>query len=259
MPNDVSLDGWLGLNDQLIDMGRKVLAYLSDPERGRFRPNLILLGFARKAIKTLEGIQLPTRNDAWEEAQVLTRVAFEVRATFDCFCLMVSENPADACRRVFDALMLSKMEQTHNYNNEEFQKAIDRPSWEAMIEKITSRYTPAEVESLKRNGFTGLSIEQRCQKAVHNHVYQIMYRNLSRNVHATDFVEQLGEWVFDDAYVSGYRHVRNCTVLYLGNWSVGGIIIRADIDGQFEADVAALLARQEDLMADSDSLASPGQ
>jgi len=193
VPKNVSIEDWYALNDQLLVIGRKVVGHLSAPEQKQMPPNAILAGFARKAVKTLEGIQLLARNEAWEEAQVLTRVIFELRVTFDCFWDMLMDKPDDACYRVLAAMMLEKMKQIRSYPNERFQSGVDRPSWDTLIAEISGRYSPSELESLKKNGFTGLSVEQRSQKAGHSHVYQIMYRNLSRNVHATDLVEQLGE------------------------------------------------------------------
>ncbi len=74
-----------------------------------------------------------------------------------------------------------------------------------------------------------------------------MYRNLSRNVHATDFVEQIGELVLDEAYLSAYLRVRNHTVLFIGNWSAGGIIIRADIDERCRSEIRVIQDRQKEL------------
>lgn len=94
MANEVTINDWYGLNVQMLAIGRSLIDYLSAPDRKRLPPNAILAGFARKAVKTLEGIQLLAKNDAWEEAQVLTRVIFELRATFDCFLGYVDPEPA---------------------------------------------------------------------------------------------------------------------------------------------------------------------
>jgi len=236
-----------------------VIEYMSAPEKKRLPPNAVLVGFARKAIKTLEGIQLLAKNESWEEAQVLTRVIFELRATFDCFWDMWMAKPEDACRRVLDAMMLEKMKQIRSYTNKDFQEGVGRPVWDTAIDEISSRYPAAELEAMKKNGFTGISVEARCQKAGHGHVYQIMYRNLSRNVHATDFVEQIGELVFDEAYLSRYRRVRNHTVLFIGNWSAGGIMIRTDIDKQGKAEIRALQDKQKQLMEIFKTFAAPGE
>lgn len=259
MSKEVSIDDWFGLNEQLLGIGRKVVAHLSAPERKKLPPNAILAGFARKATKTLEGIQLLAKNDGWEEAQVLTRVLFELRVTFDCFWDMLMADPEQACRRVFDAMMLEKMKQINTYRNEQFQKDVDRTSWDSVIAEISGRYSASELEALKKNGFTGLTVEQRSQKVGHNGVYQIMYRNLSRNVHGTDFVEQLGELVFSESHLSGYRRARNHTVLFVGNWSAGGIIIRADVEDLCQTEVSALQARQKEMMAVFGTLSSPGE
>lgn len=200
-------------------------------------------GFARKALKTLDGIQLLAKNDAWEEAQVLARVIFELRATFDCFWKMLADDPKDACRRVIDAMMLEKMKQINSYKSDRFQSAIDRAGWDSVSAQIVARYPENELEALKKHGFTGVSIERRCQIAGYSHVYQVMYRNLSRNVHATDFTEQLGELVLDESYFNDFRRIRNCSVLSLGNWSAGGIIICADIDHICESELKTIQER----------------
>lgn len=249
MPKHVSIDDWYELNDQLLTIGRTVVAELLAPDQKRMPQNAILAGFARKAVKTLEGIQLLAKSEAWEEAQVLTRVIFELRVTFDCFWSMLLNKPEDACRRVFDAMVLEKMKQIRSHPNEPFQRGIDRSHWDTTIAEISGRYSTSELESLKKNGFTGISVEQRSQKAGHSQAYQIMYRNLSRNVHATDFMEQLGEFMFEESYLSEYRRRRNHTVMYFGNWSAGGIILQADIDDRFKSDVPKLHARQQELMS----------
>lgn len=257
MPDEISIDDWYRLNDQLLAAGRKVVAHLGAPDQKRLPPNAILAGFTRKAVKTLEGIQLLAKNDAWEEAQVLTRVVFELRVTFDCFWDMLMSDPGVACRRVFDAMMLEKMKQIRSYPDEQFQRGVNRPSWDTVIAEISGRYTPSELAALKKHGFTGQSVEQRSLKAGYSHVYQIMYRNLSRNVHATDFVEQLGEITFDNAYMSGYRQTRNHTVLFIGNWSAGGVILRADIDKLCRSELPALYARQRELTSVFGPLCGP--
>ena len=199
------------------------------------------------------------KNDAWEEAQVLTRVVFELRVTFDCFWDMLTADPEKACRRVVDAMILEKMKQINSHRNEQFQKGVDRPAWDTIIAEISGRYSVGELESLKKNGFTGLTVEQRSQKAGHNAVYQIMYRNLSRNVHGTDFMEQLGELVFGESYLSGYRRARNHTVLYVGNWSAGGIIILADVANLCQPEVSAPEVQQQELMAVFGTLRGPNE
>jgi len=65
--------------------------------------------------------------------------------------------------------------------------------------------------------------------------------------------------VFDEAYLSEYRNTRNHTVLFIGNWSAGGIIIRADIDELCKSEVTALQARQKELMSVFGSLAVPDE
>lgn len=160
---------------------------------------------------------------------------------------------------MFDAMLLEKMKQIRSYANKEFQERVGRPAWDTAIGDISSRYTSAELDAMKKNGFTGISVEQRCQKAGHVQVYQIMYRNLSRNVHGTDFAEQLGEFAFDEAYLSEYRRIRNHTVLFIGNWSAGGIIIRADIDERCKSELRVIHDRQKEMMAVFSTFSGPGR
>ena len=45
------------------------------------------------------------------------------------------------------------------------------------------------MNKIKKHGFSGLNVEQRAQQAGLSDHYNIVYRNFSRNVHSTDFME----------------------------------------------------------------------
>src|SRR5262249_11327638 len=152
-----------------------------------------------------------------------TRVLFELRATFDCFWQQLTTNPKLACQRVFDAMMLEKFKQIRVVNRPDFPKAGERPSWEVAIKEIEGRYSEQDLKAIKKNGFTGMSVEERCRSTGLQPVYDIMYRNLSRNIHSTDFVEQIGEAALPEQDFNGYRRIRDYTVLYIANFSAGGI------------------------------------
>lgn len=248
MADASSIENWLALNEGLLEIGKGVVAHLSHPEKSRQPPNAILAGFSRKAVKSLGAIQLLVKQGFWEEAQVLTRVIFELRATFDCFLKMLRDDPETACRRIFDAMTLEKMKQIRSYSNPSFQQVIRRPEWDKRIATVESRYSEKELAALKKHGFSGMSVEDRCRTAGHSNVYQIIYRNLSRNVHSTDFFEQIGGLFFDDLYTSGYRSIRDDTVLFVGNWSAGGIIIPSDIDDIFKDKIKSTQEQQKQLM-----------
>jgi len=56
-------------------------------------------------------------------------------------------------------------------------------------EEIKSRYSEADFKKLKKYGFTGMNLEQCAIKTENKEDYDIFYRNFSRNIHATDYME----------------------------------------------------------------------
>lgn len=152
----------------------------------------IILAFIAKARDTLRAIILLYRNNLVHEAQSQIRVIFELRVTFDAFVLLLREDIQSACNRVLDAIMLQKVKQARASDFLGLDLIPGAPTPETLEQneaEIIAKYSDKEARALKREGFSGVSVEQRAIKAGLKHQYDIVYRNFSRNVHSTDFME----------------------------------------------------------------------
>lgn len=136
-----------------------------------------------------------------------------------------------ACMRVMDAVMLEKIKQVRASDFKGLDLIHDAPTPGQFLElesEIANRYSASEFEKLKRYGFTGVNIEQRAKQSGLSTEYNIVYRNFSRNVHSTDFLELLLQE--DPNLIGGDHNIyleqrdRVCCELVL--ISVAGIINR---------------------------------
>ena len=181
--------------DGLLAVGKDVVWALEFVVESAPVGHQIALGFLRKAVHSLEAIQLLARNNLFEECQILTRAVFELRVTFEMFARMLAENPRVACERVLDAMVLDKIRQLESVDY--YQDALEeiRPSradWKPIQTDVFARYPKSDLNKLKRHGFTGLSVEERCRQTNNLETYNTVYRNFSRNTHSTDYAEQFG-------------------------------------------------------------------
>jgi hypothetical protein len=122
------------------------------------------------------------------EAQSLVRILFEVSISFDAFLRLLSQDAQAACHRMLDAVMLDKIRQQRasGFAGHELVAGAPGPD-----ECDASRYSSEQLKNLRRNGFSGLTVEARAQRADRQEHYNIVYRNFSRNVHGDDFTELL--------------------------------------------------------------------
>lgn len=77
---------------------------------------------------------------------------------------------------------------------------------------------------LRRHGFTGVPIEQRATLTGHEVAYSVVYRNFSRNVYSTDYVEsyiKAGIYKGDDD--AQYYELRDVVALYTTHFSAAGM------------------------------------
>jgi len=102
----------------------------------------------------------------------------------------------------------------------ELQQHLD-----ANEEAIASRYSEDELARLRRNGFTGLPIEQRAAMTGHVDAYNIAYRNFSRNIHSTDYLESyLKIGAYKIAGKDSYRESRDVAAHYTAHFSAVGMV-----------------------------------
>lgn len=152
----------------------------------------ILLGFLTKSNHSLEGILLLYRRSLYHEAQSIIRIIFELAVTFLSFVKILQKNPKDACLRVWDSVMLEKIKQQKASKFKGLHLIPDAPVAQELLDQeheIAQRYSESEIKKIKKHGFSGLNVEQRANQVGLSEYYNIVYRNFSRNVHSTDFME----------------------------------------------------------------------
>lgn len=152
----------------------------------------ILLGFLTKSNHSLDAITLLYKRSLFHEAQSLIRIIFELFVTFLAFERMLRRDPMDAAIRVWDSVMLEKIKQQKMSEFKGLDLIPGAPTPQDLLDQeveITNRYSDLELKKLKKHGFSGLNVEQRARQAGLSDHYNIVYRNFSRNVHSTDFME----------------------------------------------------------------------
>ncbi|MHB8109435.1 MAG: DUF5677 domain-containing protein [Syntrophorhabdaceae bacterium] len=152
----------------------------------------ILLSYLRKTNNSLEAIIMLYEHSLFHEAQSLIRILFELHTTLLSFVDMLQHDPIEACKRVWDSVMLEKVKQQRASNFEGLDLIPGAPSREQLIEtedNIKRRYSNADLGKIRKNGFSGLNVEQRAKQAGLSSIYDIVYRNFSRNIHSTDIME----------------------------------------------------------------------
>ena len=101
---------------------------------------------------------------------------------------MAAKDPHDAFFRLRDSMMFEKIKQARAANfmgiPAEMIKNLENDE-----KDIASRYAPEDLHRMRKHGFTGVPIEQRASLTGHEAAYSVVYRNFSRNVHSTDYME----------------------------------------------------------------------
>lgn len=213
---------WKLLNRDL----RRVCQALVDRliARGTTDPFIAIAGaFLHKATETLSAVNVLYANHLEEPAQVLVRVLFELRINFDCFLKMAREDIAGACARIRDTMMLEKIRQARASEfggiSDELRRKIEQDE-----KDIEARYNADDLTRMRRHGFTGVPIEQRATLTGHEVAYSIVYRNFSRNVHSTDYVESyIKAGIYKGEDDSEYYKSRDVVALYTAHFSAAGM------------------------------------
>jgi hypothetical protein len=213
---------WKKLNWELYRASENILGCLRDRvAEYPGDPSLaIALGFVVKATKTLKAVNILYDSHLEEQAQVLVRVLFELRLNFDCFLRMIIDDLRGTCLLVTDSMMLEKIKQI---KASDFAGVSDelKQEYEEFDKDMSSRYTPSKLRNMAKYGFTGVSIEGRARLTGHEDAYNIVYRNFSRNVHSTDYVEHSVHLSGEDR--AEYAESRDIVGLYTAHFSAGGI------------------------------------
>jgi len=241
-----SRQAWIDINKELQAICEKMVARLSPRvERDELISwEHIVVGFFKKGTRTLRATNILIEDGLWEQAQILARVLFELRVNVDCFVIMAAEDDVAVCHRVIDSMMLEKIKQLEASNYAGLDMLSGRPTrqdFQKTLKEIQSCYLSGEIAKLRKYGFTGLSIENRAKRAGHEDAYQIVYRNFSRNVHSTDYVEHLGgPSITGENFHREYVDSRDTVTLYVAHFSAGGIAeftnfaLRCDMDAELD-------------------------
>ena len=180
-----------GLSPVCCALSEGLVARVGGDVTARIAHALFQKGFdTYRAIAVLYAESLPI------PAQVLVRVLLEVRIDLEIFLRLTAEDPQKAARRVIDAMMLDKVRQQRQSDFQGLELVDEAPTPEALLvleEKLFGQYGDTAARDMRRHGFSGLSIEGRANELGLSDLYNVIYRNFSRNVHGTDYMEHFRE------------------------------------------------------------------
>ncbi len=163
-----------------------------------------------------------------EPAQVLVRALLECRFNFDVFVLRFLRDPNGTITLLLDAMLLEKIRQAEstNFSGLDLIPGAPTPNDFRQREKeIRERRSPSEVQKLRKYGFSQMSAEQRARELHHTDIYNIVYRNFSRNVHGSDYAECLSrDLEFQTVPHATYIEARDNVSLSTAAWCGLGIL-----------------------------------
>jgi hypothetical protein len=170
-----------------------------------------------KSVDTLRAVQLLYRSGLPIQAQALIRMLFEVRVDIELFMRACAADPAEAVHKVLDAMMLQKISQQRQSKFLGLASVAGAPSREKMLndeQQLFAKYGRETAKKMRKHGFSGLSIEERAVQIGLSTEYNIVYRNFSRNIHNTDYMEHLAErGAIGKQRWQCYQNVRDHTAL----------------------------------------------
>lgn len=240
------VNAWVQLNRDARKVCRAVLEALLALE-GNDAPRHVCAAFLSKATDTLSAVNVLYAHRLEEPAQALIRVLFELRVNFDCFRQMASRDPSVAFSRLRDSMMLEKIKQARAAQFVGIPKEVIEMLGNDEKE-IAKRYSPEELRQMRKHGFTGIPIEQRASMNGHEAAYAVVYRNFSRNVHATDYMESyLKSEIYEIRDLQGYLESRDVAAHYTAHFSAVGIaeVVNGMFDLDFDEKLDELGQRQK--------------
>jgi hypothetical protein len=194
-----------------------------------------------KSVDTLRAIRLLYRFGLPIQAQVLIRILFEVRVDNELFMRACAVDPAEAARRALDSMMLQKISQQRQSKFLGLASVPGAPSPQKMLhdeQQLIAKYGADTAGKMRQHGFSGLSIEQRAKQIGLSTEYNIIYRNFSRNIHNTDYMEHLAQrGAINKRQWQNYQDVRDRTALstaiactWRTAWFVDSMLARTYVD-----------------------------
>jgi hypothetical protein len=207
---------WDELIDVIIVICGKLLDKTSSEPHIKSVQIRILASMFRKGVDTLRAIQLLYRADLPIQAQALIRILFEIRLDMALFLRLCAEDPVAAVSKVLDTMMLQKIPQQRQSDFRGLDLVAGAPTPEQLLSDqniLIRKYGKGIATKMQNNGFTGFSVEVRAQQLGLSEIYNIVYRNFSRNIHNTDYMEHLGPRPTDPDRWKQYEDVRDHVAL----------------------------------------------
>lgn len=180
--------------------------------------------FVLQAAQDIRAVTSLYREHLKEPAQILVRAVLECRFTFDVFFLRFLRDPTGTIALMLDAMMLEKIKQAESTNYAGLALIPGAPTPDDFRQRekdIKARRSPSEVKKLRQYGFSQMSVEQRACELHHIDIYNIVYRNFSRNVHGADYAECLSRnselhIVPNETYIAVRDNVSLSTAAFCG-------------------------------------------
>ncbi len=170
-----------------------------------------------KSVDTLRAVRLLYSSGLAVQAQALIRILLEARIDIEVFMRDCATDHTAAVRKVLDATMMQKISQQRQSNFIGLSSVPGAPSRARLIEDeraLIGQYGKDTAKKMSRFGFSGLSIEDRAREVGLSAEYNIVYRNFSRNVHNTDYMEHLADrGAIDKQLWHHYQDIRDNTAL----------------------------------------------
>lgn len=246
---------WMLLNREAQSVCADALKLLA-PKTERDPFAQICGAFLHKAAETLSAVNVLYANELQEPAQSLIRILFELRINFDCLRRLANNDLSGAVQRVADGMMLEKIKQARASEYVGIPAEL-RTLLEKDEAEISVRYAPEELNRIKKHGFTGVPIEQRANLTGHEAAYSIVYRNFSRNIHSTDYVESyVKAGIHSIENTERYNQSRDAVAHYTAHFSAVGILefINHIFSLGMEKEIKYLGQRQAEIKALTDDL-----
>jgi len=171
------------LNVRLLELSNRLAIVLQKHEVAKTPQGRILVALFKKAVNTFRGVQKLKSEGLIEESWILLRVLLEVHINLIFF---LKNDPTEMTRRWLAASILDKLKYMREVNFFEGTKLAhmgNRDGWDKAEAEIARRYSKEELHAIRRNGFSGLSVEQRAKAVALLGMYRDCYRIASRSVH----------------------------------------------------------------------------
>ena len=188
--------------------------------RSRVRDDVtarIVLALLQNGLDTYRAIAILYAASFSIQAQVLIRVLVEVRIDLQMFLRLSADNRRRTARRVIDAMMLEKIRQQRESDFRGLELVDGAPDPDTLLSlerNLVTEYGTSAARGMRRYGFSGLSVRDRAISLGLSDLYNVVYRNFSRNVHGTDYMEHFrAQGIATESGVPDFEDLRDHVAL----------------------------------------------